>query len=112
MSEAGTGGAPVEQSTAGRQRLYLHVGLPKSGTTFLQGLMANNRTRLKEVGYIYPFIRRETMFHTAVELRGQHERWGLEPSADILVDGCSRPAAMSRSWSGHRVRLNSPRPAS
>ena len=65
-------------------RLYLHVGLPKSGTTFLQGLMANNRTKLKERGYIYPFIRRETMFHAAVELRGQHERWGLEPER---IDG-------------------------
>ena len=76
MSVAGTGAsAPPEQQE--RQRLYLHVGLPKSGTTFLQGLMANNRTRLKERGFIYPFIRRETMFHTAVELRGQHERWGL-----------------------------------
>lgn len=67
-----------------RQRLYLHVGLPKSGTTFLQGLMANNRPRLKQGGYIYPFIRRETMFHTAVELRGQHARWGLDPEK---IDG-------------------------
>ena len=66
------------------QPLFLHVGLPKSGTTFLQGLMANNRNRLKQGGYIYPFIRRETMFHTAVELRRQHERWGLEPAA---IDG-------------------------
>ena len=65
-------------------RLYLHVGLPKSGTTFLQGLMANNRTKLKDRGYIYPFIRRETMFHAAVELRGQHERWGL---AAEQIDG-------------------------
>jgi hypothetical protein len=68
----------------GRQPLFLHVGLPKSGTTFLQGLMANNRNRLKQGGYIYPFIRKETMFHTAVELRGQHERWGLEPDR---IDG-------------------------
>jgi hypothetical protein len=71
-------------SEAGGQPLFLHVGLPKSGTTFLQGLMANNRNRLKQGGYIYPFIRRETMFHTAVELRRQHERWGLEPAA---IDG-------------------------
>jgi hypothetical protein len=69
---------------SGGKPLFLHVGLPKSGTTFLQGLMANNRTRLKQSGYIYPFIRRETMFHTAVELRGQHERWGLAPET---IDG-------------------------
>ena len=84
MSDAGTGGTPAERPTDRRQQLFLHVGLPKSGTTFLQGLMANNRTRLKQAGYIYPFIRRETMFHTAVELRGQHERWGLDPAT---IDG-------------------------
>ncbi len=85
MSEAGTGGtAPGGRPDGSRQPLYLHVGLPKSGTTFLQGLMANNRNRLKSAGFIYPFIRRETMFHTAVELRGQHERWGLRPET---IDG-------------------------
>ena len=48
-----------------RQRLYLHVGLPKSGTTFLQALLAKNRGRLKESGFIYPFVRPEGMFHAA-----------------------------------------------
>ncbi len=85
MSEAGSGAGPAAAPPLeSPQRLYLHVGLPKSGTTFLQGLMANNRTRLKERGYVYPFIRRETMFHAAVELRGQHERWGLDPER---IDG-------------------------
>ena len=66
------------------QRLYLHIGLPKSGTTFLQAVLAANRGRLKELGFIYPFVRPECMFHAAVELRRQHERWGLSPE---LVDG-------------------------
>lgn len=84
MSDAAPDGSVPQTLDGPAQRLYLHVGLPKSGTTFLQGLMANNRTRLKQVGFIYPFIRRETMFHTAVELRGQHERWGLAPER---IDG-------------------------
>lgn len=84
MSQAAGAPASLDGARPAQQPLYLHVGLPKSGTTFLQGLMANNRTRLKNAGYIYPFIRRETMFHTAVELRGQHERWGLEPAT---IDG-------------------------
>jgi hypothetical protein len=67
-----------------RQALYLHVGLPKSGTTFLQALLAENRDRLRQAGFIYPFVRREGMFHAAVELRSQHEQWGLPPA---LVDG-------------------------
>ncbi|MDX6324370.1 MAG: hypothetical protein QOK15_724 [Nocardioidaceae bacterium] len=60
------------------------MGLPKSGTTFLQALLAKNRGRLKENGFIYPFIRRECMFHAAVELRQQYDRWGLPPER---IDG-------------------------
>src|SRR5919112_204035 len=66
------------------QRLTLHVGLPKSGTSFLQALLAENREALRSAGHVYPFIRREGMFHAAVELMGQHERWGLPPET---VDG-------------------------
>lgn len=66
------------------RRLYLHVGLPKTGTSHLQGILARSRSRLRELGYVYPFVRPEGMFHAAVELRGQHARWGLDPA---VVDG-------------------------
>jgi hypothetical protein len=58
--------------------------LPKSGTSFLQALLAENREALRAAGHVYPFVRREGMFHAAVELLGQHERWGLSHE---LVDG-------------------------
>jgi len=64
--------------------LYLHIGLPKTGTTFLQSLLAENRPRLREAGFIYPFVRKEGMFHAAVEVRGDHERWGLDP---VVIEG-------------------------
>lgn len=63
----------------GPQRLYLHVGLPKSGSTFLQSVLAGNRAALKQHGYIYPFVRHEGMFHAAVEMAGRPQRWGLAP---------------------------------
>lgn len=68
-------------------RLVLHVGLPKSGTSFLQTLLAENREALRGAGAVYPFVRPEAMFHAAVELRGQHAQWGLPPD---LVDGSWR----------------------
>lgn len=34
--------------------LYLHIGTPKTGTTSLQGMMANNRPLLKKYGLSYP----------------------------------------------------------
>ena len=61
------------------QRLYLHVGLPKSGSTFLQSVLGGNRAALKEHGYIYPYVRQEGMFHAAVEMAGTPQRWGLAP---------------------------------
>ena len=36
------------------QRVVLHVGLPKTGTTYLQALLAANRDRLRAAGYPLP----------------------------------------------------------
>ena len=68
----------------GSQPLFLHIGLPKSGTSFVQSLLADNRLPLKASGTIYPFVRPECMFHAAVEVRRQHEYWGLPHE---LIDG-------------------------
>lgn len=59
------------------QRLYLHIGLPKSGSTFLQSAIGGNRSALKEHGYAYPYVQQEGMFHAAVEMAGNPEHWGL-----------------------------------
>lgn len=74
-------------------RLYLHIGLPKSGSTFLQSLLGGNRSALKENGYIYPYVRQEGMFHAALEMAGKPASWGLTPEAvegtfgDLLARG-------------------------
>ncbi|GAA1936299.1 sulfotransferase [Nocardioides marmoribigeumensis] len=58
-------------------RLTLHLGLPKSGTTYLQGLLASHREELRAAGAVYPFVRPEAMFRAAVEVREQHDLWGF-----------------------------------
>lgn len=62
-----------------RQRLFLHIGVPKSGSTYVQGVLGGNREALKEAGTVYPFVRQEGMFHAAVEMAGSPARWGLRP---------------------------------
>ena len=57
------------------QRVYLHVGVPKSGTTFLQASLAENKPALKEAGVLYP-SGHERMFLAAVDVRGAHKAWG------------------------------------
>ncbi len=68
--------------SASEQRVVLHVGLPKSGTTYLQGLLAPSRDRLREAGILYPFVRPGAQFHGAVEIRGSHDKFGLS-AADV-----------------------------
>lgn len=68
---------PSSQDGRGR-RAYLHIGLPKTGTTFLQAVLWANRDELRRNGVLYPAPYREAMFHAAVELRGTHRMWGLE----------------------------------
>jgi hypothetical protein len=67
-----------------RARVVLHVGLPKTGTTYLQALLADHRDVLRSQGVLYPFLRPGGMFHAAVEVRGSHEKFGLDPD---LVQG-------------------------
>jgi hypothetical protein len=58
-------------------RVVLHVGLPKTGTTYLQALLAGHRDALREAGVLYPFVKPQAMFLGAVEVRGSREKFGL-----------------------------------
>lgn len=60
------------------QRLYLHIGLPKSGSTFLQSVLGSHRAVLRGHGFVYPYVRQEGMFHSAVEMAGNAATWGLD----------------------------------
>lgn len=54
----------------------LHVGLPKSGTTFLQRSLAANAEALSDRGVLYPQTRDDAMFLAALDVRGSHKAWG------------------------------------
>jgi len=58
----------------------LHVGLPKTGTTHLQRLLADHREPLRGAGVLYPFLRPGAMFEGAVEVRGSATKFGLDPA--------------------------------
>lgn len=75
-----------------RQRVYLHVGVPKSGTTFLQAALAQNRRALREAGVLYP-AGGDAMFRAALDVRGNHKAWGRN-RADVegTWDGLCRKA--------------------
>jgi hypothetical protein len=57
------------------RRVILHIGLPKTGTTYLQTLFAANRSALAEQGIYYPGEPGEPSQHMAArDLRGQPTR--------------------------------------
>jgi hypothetical protein len=82
-------------------RIVVHVGLPKTGTTYLQALLAGHRDRLRAAGVCYPFLRPGALFHAAVEVRGSHAKFGLgaEEVAGTWAALCSR----AREFSGTTV---------
>ena len=51
-------------------RVILHVGTPKTGTTYLQDLMWRNRSELGQRGVCYPGKYRESHFLAAMDLQG------------------------------------------
>ena len=63
------------------RRVFLHVGAPKSGTTFLQKALWRHREPLREAGFQCPGENPREMFLAAIEVRGTHETWGFEREA-------------------------------
>ncbi|MFA6299205.1 MAG: hypothetical protein WC642_08565, partial [Nocardioides sp.] len=51
------------------QRLYLHVGAPKSGTTYLQRVLETNRARLADAGVLVVGDRHLDRIHAAMVVR-------------------------------------------
>ena len=63
-------------------RAVVHVGLPKSGTTYLQRALWQQRDVLAQIGVFLPGDKAQEMFHAAIEVRESYEFWGRDP-ADI-----------------------------
>jgi hypothetical protein len=55
------------------RRVFLHIGTPKSGTTFLQEKLALNREAIARQGLTYPTTRTGNHFEAALDLI--EERW-------------------------------------
>ncbi|MFL6155772.1 MAG: hypothetical protein ACJ72D_06775 [Marmoricola sp.] len=80
-------------------KVILHVGSPKTGTSFLQELFFAERDRLRKQGVLYPADRFDAHFLAALDL--MQLRWGgLEKDA---VGAWDRLAAEVRAWPGTAV---------
>lgn len=63
------------------RRVYVHVGAPKTGTTYLQDRLALNADSLRRHGYRYPVGLHDDMFLAALDLLDRP--WGgMRPQAE------------------------------
>ncbi len=83
-----------------KKRVVLHIGAPKSGSTFLQQVLWHNREALGANGVGYPLEDPEEHFAATMDLRQM--TWGgrRDPAWGGAWD---RVAARAREWSGHTV---------
>ena len=81
--------------------VFLHVGTPKSGTTYLQSRFANNADRALEQGLLWPGPRWGVHVDAVRDLRT------LRRSNELSPDGpWMRLAEQARSWGGPKVLIS------
>ena len=78
-------------------RVFLHVGAPKTGTTFLQEVLWSNRSALTRQGALYWGNDPGAHFYAAQDLRGRYFRGHRHPQVPGAWD---RLAGAVREWSG------------
>ena len=81
-------------------RVYVHIGLPKTGTTFLQATMWEGRDALAEAGCLIPGERRPSAWWAASDLLGRRPRGSQGRKIPGAWDAV---ATQLREWPGGRA---------
>ena len=96
-----------------RPRLYFHIGVPKTGTTYIQDLLWINRTKLLEGGLYVPGDRQLDHFHVERDIREDHQphnhpepRW--EGKFDTIVNEIEEAGAPASVISAERLCASTP----
>ncbi|MCC5615458.1 hypothetical protein LC605_10330 [Nostoc sp. CHAB 5836] len=86
--------------------IYLHIGMPKTGTTSLQKVLFNNRDKLLENGYLYPL---SGIRHNAKEIE---DRYCHNLLALFFLDFKEKDDLLSQfsTWEGLKTEIDSINP--
>lgn len=76
--------------------VYFHVGAPKTGTTFLQGVMRHNRQALREQGVLYPGASPRDHLHASQVVR----EVATHPRRSDRTESWDRLVAELAAWPG------------
>jgi hypothetical protein len=92
--------ATVLEVSERRPKVYLHVGAPKTGTTYLQDVLWNNRDALRRSGVLYPGLSKDAQFHAAMDLQQSYFQEHLDPA---VPGAWERLVGQARAWRGDVV---------
>jgi hypothetical protein len=85
------------------RRVYLHVGAPKTGTTFLQAMLGAHREQLLQDGCLYPVTKSAAHHLEARDLRSARPRRGyVHPSGP---GSWERLVRRIQDWDGSGIAL-------
>ena len=85
------------------QRAYIHIGLPKTGTSYLQETLWSSRKGLAATGVLVPGERHQVQRHAIWDLMGRRLKGTGQPE----VAGCwSELVATLHAWPGDTVLLS------
>jgi hypothetical protein len=80
-----------------QRRVFVHIGAPKTGTTYLQAILHHNQQRLAAAGILYPQDIGNAHFHAALDLREA----AFAGHRDPTVEGAwERVSSQVRGWTG------------
>lgn len=82
------------------RRVYLHIGAPKTGTTYLQHVMDRKRASLRDLGVLYPESNGKAHFLAAHDLRGL-DYYGV--SGPKIAGSWGKIVADVRRWDGPSI---------
>jgi hypothetical protein len=99
-SQHSANGADLDLRWLIMSRVFLHIGLPKTGTTHLQEVLWHNKSAATAQGLLYPGYVVSSHFHAAVDLQRAHYDTWVTPLADGAWD---RIVEYVRRWSGDAV---------
>jgi len=83
-------------------KVFVHIGAPKTGTTFVQNVLWHNRELLVDDGVLYPYEAANAHLLSTLDLREQG--WGGKPAGQWRGQW-DDVAARAATWSGHTVIL-------
>jgi hypothetical protein len=91
---------PHRRPTVVVKKVYVHVGLPKTGTTYIQSALWDSRDRLASAGCLVPGSARQAMWNAASDFLGRRPRGAEAPQAEGAWDAV---VAAVHAWDGDRA---------